>query len=257
MHQEQIDEANKDKEREKSKLRKALKDKMKVKGVVNNDKFITNNNDGKDIQVDLKSIGEFRDNCAADEVGNIDKSVQDDDNLNDVQQNITEEMDVNDVKSIQNNDIRNLNGDLISSGSYDAMIDESILDNIETSITTIKSTNDVVTELLDNPDTVTTTGKIAEDTDVPVGQRTSSPSFLSDPAYALIGRDFGVCIVLYCIVLYCIVLYCIVLYCIVLYCIVLYCIVSYCIVLYCIVLYCIVLYCIVLYCIVLYCIVLY
>ena len=200
MHQEQIDEANKDKEREKSKLKKVLKDKMKVKGVLNNEKLITNDNDGKDIQIDLKFISDFRDYCVADEVENFDKNVQDDVNK-EIQQNITEEIKINNVKSIQNNDICNLNGDLISSGSYDAMIDESILDNIETSIATIESTNKVEAALLDNPDTVTITGKIAEDTDVPVGQRTSSPSFLSDPAYALIGRDFGVCIVLYYIVL--------------------------------------------------------
>lgn len=191
LHQEQIDEANKIKEREKSKHRKTLKEKLKVKGALNNEKMITNNDDEKDIQIDLKIIEEFRDHCAADENENNDKNVQDD-NHNEIQQNITEEIEMNDVKNIQNNDICNLNGDLISSGSYDAIIDESILDNIGTSITTIESKNEVVTELLDNPDTVTTTGKIAGDTDLPAGSRASSPSFLSDPAYALIGRDFGV-----------------------------------------------------------------
>ena len=192
LHQEQIDEANKVKEREKSRLRKTLKEKMKVKGVLNNDKLIPNNDDGKDVQIDLKTIEEFRDHCAADENENNDKNVQDD-NHNGIQQNITEEIEINDVKNIQNNnDICNLNGDLISSGSYDAIIDESISDKIGLSITTIESKNEVVTELLDNSDTVITTGKIAGDTDVPTGLRTSSPSFLSDPAYALIGRDFGV-----------------------------------------------------------------
>ena len=200
MHQEQIDEANKEKEKEKAKLKKSLREKTKLKTVFSNEKSIPNTDDGKDYQLDIKLIEEFRDHCAADEV---EKAVECEGRNETL---IAEDMEINKMRNIENKNILSLSGDVVCSGTEETTLDKIILDDLETAAATTGPTstmiNEVVAETFERPDTATVSGKIEEDTDVPTGPKTSSPSFLSDPAYALIGRDFGVCIV-HCIVFYC------------------------------------------------------
>jgi hypothetical protein len=176
MHQEQIDEANKEKEKEKTKMKKSLREKTRLKSSSNNEKLIPSTDDGKNSQIDLKLIEEFGNHCAADEGEGEGESSG---------RSLVHE-DSNEVHMTEESPIYDLSNNRIEEPTM-TLGKESIFDTIESSAT-VKSAEDTV--------------KIAEDADVPAGPKSSSPSFLSDPAYALIGRDFGVRVVLYCNVYY-------------------------------------------------------
>lgn len=170
MHQEQIDEANKDKEKEKVKMKKSVREKTRLRTISNNEKLIPSTYDGQNSQIDLKLIEEFGNHCAADEgEGEGESSGRSVLHENSNEVHMTEETVIYDLS---NNRIEE---------PTETIGKESTTDTIMSSAT-IKLAEDTV--------------KIAEDADVPAGPKSSSPSFLSDPAYALIGRDFGVCIVL-------------------------------------------------------------
>lgn len=170
MHQEQIDEANKEKEKEKAKMKKLSKEKTRLKTISNNEKLIPSTDDGKYSQIDLKLIEEFGNHCAADE-GEGESSGK----------SVVHE-DSNEVHMTEETAIYDLPNNRIDKATI-AIEKESTFDTVESSAT-VKVAEDTV--------------KGAEDADMPAGPKSSSPSFISDPAYALIGRDFGVRTVLYC-----------------------------------------------------------
>lgn len=173
MHQEQIDEANKEKEKEKAKMKKLSREKSRLKTTSNSEKLIPSTDDGKDSQIDLKSIEEFGNHCAADE-GEVESSGK----------SVVLE-DSNEGHKTETTATFDLSNNRIDEATM-TIGKESTFDTLESSA--VKVAED--------------TGKGAEDADVPAGPKSSSPSFLSDPAYALIGRDFGVRTVLYCILYY-------------------------------------------------------
>jgi hypothetical protein len=179
MHQEQIDEANKEKDKEKAKMKKSLREKTRLKTSYNSEKSLPNNDDGKNSQIDLKLIEEFGNHCAADE-GEGESSGR---------SGVHE--DSNEVHMTEETPIYDLSNNRIEEPTI-TIRKESTFDTIEGSAT-VKIAED--------------TAKVADDADVPAGPKSSSPSFLSDPAYALIGRDFGVCIVLCIIALHCIIVF--------------------------------------------------
>jgi hypothetical protein len=190
MHQEQIDEANKEKEKEKSKMKKSLREKTRLKNSSNNEKLIPSTDDGKNNQINLKLTEEFGNHCAADEGEGEGEGEGESCGRSVVRE------DSNEVHLTEETPIYDLSNNRIEEPTV-TLGKESIFDTIESSAT-VKSAEDTV--------------KIAEDADVPAGPKSSSPSFLSEPAYALIGRDFGVSIVLYCISYYWIGLDCLIPY---------------------------------------------
>lgn len=179
MYQEQIDEANKEKDKEKAKMKKSLREKTRLKISSNNEKLLPSADDGKNSQIDLQLVEEFGNHCAADE-GEGESSGR----------SVVHE-DSNEVQMTEETPIYDLSNNRIEEPTMESSATVKIAEE------TVRIAEDTV--------------KVAEDGDVPAVPKSSSPSFLSDPAYALIGRDFGVCVVLHCTVLHCIELHCILL----------------------------------------------